>query len=139
MGLYDQQLAMQWVKENARFFGGDPNSITVMGQSAGAISIGFHLLSPSSAGLFKRAFMQSGSPLIGAFISTQEEAASRTDMLASYLECKEKDSHELSGAEVVTCLRSKDIGDILKALEYFDEAEFMGSFRFSAVTSRMES
>ncbi|KAL1418755.1 hypothetical protein MTO96_025784 [Rhipicephalus appendiculatus] len=101
-----------------------------MGQSAGAISIGFHLLSPSSAGLFKRAFMQSGSPFIGAFVSTQEQMASRTDTFASYLDCKEKDSIHLSAAEVMACLRSKDIGDVLKASENFDEAEFNGFFPF---------
>ncbi|KAG0417950.1 hypothetical protein HPB47_005226 [Ixodes persulcatus] len=62
MGLYDQALAIRWVKDNIKSFGGDPNQITLMGQSAGSISIGLHLLSPRSRGLFHRAIMQSGSP-----------------------------------------------------------------------------
>lgn len=130
MGLYDQQLALQWVKDNARSFGADPDVITVMGESAGAISVGIHLLSPSSDGLFQRAFMQSGSPFIGVFVSSPMKAASSTDMLAAYLDCKERDSRELSATEVVTCLRSKDVGDILEAAESLHTAKFDGFVPF---------
>ncbi|KAH7951951.1 hypothetical protein HPB52_015637 [Rhipicephalus sanguineus] len=128
MGLYDQQLAMQWVKDNARSLGGDPNAITAMGQSAGAISIGFHLSSPSSAGVFQRAFMQSGSPFIRAFVSSLAQAKARANMLTDYLDCKKRDSRELSGTEVVTCLRSKNVSDILEAAESFNTAGLDGFF-----------
>ncbi|KAL3203410.1 hypothetical protein MRX96_041886 [Rhipicephalus microplus] len=118
VGLYDQQLAMQWVKDNARSFGGDPDAITAMGHSAGALSIGFHLSWPSSAHLFQRAFLQSGSPFVKAFVSSPAQAQVRTNMLADYLDCKKRDSRELSGTEVVTCLRSKNRrGDFF--LEHF--------------------
>lgn len=50
MGLKDQLMAFRWVKENIEFFGGDPNNITVFGQSAGASSIHLHNLSPLSEG-----------------------------------------------------------------------------------------
>ncbi|KAH9368381.1 hypothetical protein HPB48_012689 [Haemaphysalis longicornis] len=63
MGLYDQLLALHWVRDNARAFGGDADKVTIMGQSAGSISVGLHLISPKSGGLFRRAFMQSGKPL----------------------------------------------------------------------------
>ncbi|KAH8023271.1 hypothetical protein HPB51_011714 [Rhipicephalus microplus] len=128
VGLYDQQLAMQWVKDNARFFGGDPDAITAMGHSAGAISIGFHLSWPSSAHLFQRAFLQSGSPFIKAFVSSPAQAQVRTNMLADYLDCKKRDSRELSGTEVVTCLRSKNVSDILEAADSINTAGLDGFF-----------
>lgn len=59
-GLYDQLTAIKWVKDNIAAFGGDPENITVMGQSAGAMSVQQHCLSPLSDGLFQKAVMSSG-------------------------------------------------------------------------------
>ena len=50
-GIMDQVQAMRWVQENIRNFGGDPNRVTIFGQSAGASSVGLHLVSPLTAGL----------------------------------------------------------------------------------------
>lgn len=59
-GLYDQIAALHWVKRNISAFGGDPDNITVMGQSAGAVSVQQLCLSPLTGGLFARAVMSSG-------------------------------------------------------------------------------
>ena len=59
-GLYDQYTAIKWVKENIEAFGGDPDNITIMGQSAGAMSVQQHCLSPMTKGLFNKAIMSSG-------------------------------------------------------------------------------
>lgn len=59
--LADQQAALRWVRANAARFGGDPDEVTVFGESAGALSVCMHLTSPASAGLFHRAIAQSGS------------------------------------------------------------------------------
>ena len=64
-GLWDQTLAIRWVKDNIRAFGGDPDSMTIFGESAGAASVGYQILSPASRGLFSRAILQSGTPLSG--------------------------------------------------------------------------
>ena len=59
-GLMDQQAALQWVKANAASFGGDPNRITIFGQSAGGQSVLDQLVSPTAAGLFEGAIIESG-------------------------------------------------------------------------------
>uniref|UniRef100_UPI0040569156 carboxylesterase/lipase family protein n=1 Tax=Agathobacter sp. TaxID=2021311 RepID=UPI0040569156 len=59
-GLYDQMAAMQWVKANIESFGGDAENITIMGQSAGAMSVQRHCVSPLTDGLFQKAVMSSG-------------------------------------------------------------------------------
>ena len=66
-GLYDQLCALEWLCRNIAAFGGDPKKITLMGQSAGAMSVQHHSLSPLSEGLFQGAVMSSGggtSPLM---------------------------------------------------------------------------
>ncbi|KAL2812971.1 Alpha/Beta hydrolase protein [Aspergillus granulosus] len=64
LGLRDQVLLMEWVQENIASFGGDPNAVTLIGLSAGAHSIGHHLLNynGSSKPLFHRVIIESGAP-----------------------------------------------------------------------------
>ncbi|KAH9641218.1 hypothetical protein HF086_004605 [Spodoptera exigua] len=61
VGLKDQVAAMVWVKKNIAHFGGDPDNVTIFGQSAGGSAVTLHLLSPLSKGLFKRAIAMSGA------------------------------------------------------------------------------
>ena len=74
-GLLDQIAALHWVHDNIKAFGGDPDNITVFGESAGAMSIGCLLAMPQSKGLFKKAILQSGSNTCRPLTEAAEVAA----------------------------------------------------------------
>lgn len=59
-GLLDQQAALRWVRDNIATFGGDPDKVTIAGESAGGMSVCDHLVAPESKGLFRAAIIQSG-------------------------------------------------------------------------------
>ena len=59
-GLLDQQAALRWVKANIAAFGGDPDRITIFGQSAGGTDVGYAMASPLAKDLFRRAIIESG-------------------------------------------------------------------------------
>uniref|UniRef100_A0A672YM10 Carboxylic ester hydrolase n=1 Tax=Sphaeramia orbicularis TaxID=375764 RepID=A0A672YM10_9TELE len=62
-GLWDQHFAISWVRRNIHSFGGNPDNITIFGQSAGAASVSYQMVSPYSSGLFRRAITQCGVSL----------------------------------------------------------------------------
>ena len=61
-GLLDQQMALRWIHDHIEDFGGNPDHVTIFGESAGAASVGQHLVAPGSDQLFRYAIMQSASP-----------------------------------------------------------------------------
>lgn len=105
VGLKDQVLALKWVKRNIRTFGGDPDNVTIFGESAGAASVSYHLLSPMSKGLFNRAIMQSGSalghwalqlePLMTASLLAQQMGHTTTDPYEIYNKFKNITAEDL--------------------------------------------
>lgn len=91
-GFLDQIAALKWVRDNIEAFGGDPERVTIFGQSAGARSIGLHLAAPGSRGLFRQAIIQSG--MLGSYRSV-EQAVEITDRVLHRLQISAKELHRL--------------------------------------------
>ncbi len=105
-GLWDQQRALRWVKDNIEVFGGDRGSVTIFGESAGSTDVCMHMASPHSRGLFHRAISQSGgcTTLRGGL----ESARRATAALGTRIGCGE-------GEGALACLREKSIVELVDA------------------------
>lgn len=80
-GLFDQLEALQWVHRNIKVFGGDPDNVTLFGQSAGAGSVQTLISTPLSKGLIHRAIIQSGGGLTGIISPKTREEAEQAGLL----------------------------------------------------------
>jgi len=102
-GVMDALAALQWVKRNIAAFGGDPNDVTVAGESAGAIMVGALVGAPQAKGLFKRAIAESG----GWMGLTQAHMRTAADAQAA----GEK-SMEMLGVKTIAELRARPIDEL---------------------------
>merc|ERR1719175_213949 len=73
-GLLDQLLALEWIHDHIADFGGDPDRVTIMGESAGSASVTYHMISPLSQPYFHQAIAESGSALSGWALTQAQRA-----------------------------------------------------------------
>lgn len=112
-GLWDQKLAIQWVHDNIAAFGGNPDSVTIFGESAGGYSASFQSLIPSNKGLFQRVIAQSG-------VITRHGFQKRSSIPRFVKDISEKSSCPMDNMYTfVDCLRGKTIDELLKATDPF--------------------
>jgi len=105
-GLMDQQLALRWVRDNIRFFGGDPLNVTIFGESAGGLSVFSQLASPSSEGLFHKAIIESGAYALNTQTLAAAEAAGTA--FADAAGCTAQTAACLRELPVTTILENED-------------------------------
>ncbi|MFL9843277.1 carboxylesterase/lipase family protein [Flavobacterium rhizosphaerae] len=116
-GLLDQNAALKWVKENIASFGGDPDKITIAGESAGSISVCAQMASPLSKGLFTQAIGQSGGMISPTFVPVaMKDNEKRGETFA-----------EKAGVSSLEALRA------IPAETLLDEASKWGAFNTSVV------
>ena len=107
VGFLDQNLALQWVNQNIQAFHGDPKSVTLFGESAGALSVALHYLSHMSQGLFQRIILQSCSTEApGLSMLNRTLANFYGDVLTQMLKCEE-------AIDVLECLQSRTMEEVI--------------------------
>ncbi|XP_055533352.1 juvenile hormone esterase-like [Wyeomyia smithii] len=117
-GLKDQVMALQWVRKNIAGFGGNPELVTIFGQSAGGASIQMHMISRMSEGLFARAIMMSGSAIAPwSFPTAKPLDLAIRQAEAVGVPC----ARNLSSKQIVDSLRDADANALSKSI---DELKF---------------
>jgi para-nitrobenzyl esterase len=110
-GIQDQQAALKWVRRNISAFGGNPQKVTVFGESAGGLSTFVNLVSPTANGLFHRAIVESGAYMQTQPTLAQAEAAGAS--FANAVGCNQPNP-----ADVLTCLRALTVSTILNVASF---------------------
>ena len=108
-GFMDQQAALRWVQRNIKNFGGNPDNVTIFGESFGGLSVHTQLASPEAAGLFDHAIIESGAYFLNTFPLATAEAIGTG--VATVLGC----SGQPTLADTAACLRQVPVAALLVA------------------------
>ncbi|XP_055838522.1 juvenile hormone esterase-like [Episyrphus balteatus] len=115
-GLKDQNLALKWIQSYISYFGGDPHSVTIFGQSAGAVSVHMHILSDLSSGLFQRAIVMSGNagaPYATPIAKPLDQARKQAELVGI------PNANNISPKDLTKALRQIDANKIVESGDGF--------------------
>jgi para-nitrobenzyl esterase len=105
-GFLDQQLALRWVRDHIALFGGDPEDVTLVGESAGGLSVCLHMVAPGSRDLFARVISESG--LCDGSLPSAEDAAASGVALVEAVGCAD-------ASDVAGCMREASVDALFEA------------------------
>ncbi|XP_065224299.1 venom carboxylesterase-6-like [Planococcus citri] len=125
-GLKDQVEALRWVKRNIRAFGGDPNKVTIYGNSAGGASVHYHLLSPLNKDHFQSAISSSGSVSLPWSLPTY--TVENSEKVASAFNCSYENVERM-----MACLRNKPANELIEEGSPFKNGVYRGALFFGPV------
>ncbi|XP_052583766.1 liver carboxylesterase 1F-like [Peromyscus californicus insignis] len=125
-GHLDQVAALRWVQDNIANFGGDPDSVTIFGESAGSFSVSVLVLSPLAKNLFHRAISESGVIFTPGLLIT--DARTITKKFAAIAGCKTTTS-----AVIVHCLRQKTEDELLEVMQKMNLFNLQGDSKESGL------
>ncbi len=100
-GLYDQLTALKWVRDNIAAFGGNPENITIMGQSAGAMSVQLLCQSPLTEGMFRRAVLSSGCGMVDMMSGSVEKSGAFWQAVMERCGCQTLEEFRALPAETI--------------------------------------
>lgn len=133
-GLKDQSMMLQWIQRNIAQFGGDPQRVTIFGQGVGAASVGYHMMSPMSKGLFQGAILQSGSPYMYGANVNQTQSVAFAEKLFQSMNCTVTPGEYKTPLD---CVRGKDAMElVMKSDSLWDVAHHQSVFVFGPVLEK---
>lgn len=112
MALKDQNMAIRWTRNYIRYFGGDPEKITIFGESAGGMSVHAQVLSPYNQGLLAGAISQSGTALMRPYATGRSQDERSAVKLAEMFDCSSNRLDE----EMLECLQQVPAKDLIEAV-----------------------